>query len=241
MPRQRQNSFTLIEMLAVLTILAIILGIGILSVTKIGRSMKLQMAGSDLVNTLNQARQYAILHRTQTSVIFSVNPSADGTNIAPPFTSYAVSTGTVYNRGTISYAQPFSIGYVTRWKQLPQGIVFDCSSWQGPGTTYYPESFRFASRGVGNCFGPIVAQVNFPTNGGANAAEGFMQLGYDSYLASSITLREGYYDPSKAGINQRVYTQLGGLGGQLADVTNANNYFNIQIRSPFGSVGVKRK
>ena len=275
MPRQRQNSFTLIEMLAVLVIIAIILSIGILSVTRIGQSMKLQTAGSNLVNTMNMARQYAILHHTTTAIVFSTyyqSPAgyqdlSIGTNIAPPFTSYAVATydgnrhttwtinpPSFPNVGTLDYAQTcFEIKYITRWKQLPKGIVFDYSNWPGqafrPQTyptdcTFLPENFRKAYSLYANYVGPIVVPVNFPTNYTPTSCqqaslEALMYFSFDRASQTSINLREGYYDPSQG---VRVYTQGGVFSGQAAlPVTNANvNCFNVYL-SNLGQVVVRRK
>ena len=267
--RQRQSSFTLIEMLAVLAIMAIILSIGILSVTRIGQSMKLQTAGSELVNTLNQARQYAILHRANTAVVFSINPSLTSTNIAPLYTSYAVAVqcpggnrSLPMNHSSTNFlVQGFTtnctaLTYLTRWKQLPKGLIFDCSVWEPgySGNPYQMENWIYAQMGVvpptqfWGYFGPIVSYVTFPTNNATFVKQGYMPFGYDGYQNSSIAIREGYYDPSQASLsmiyNGRVYTQGGGIAqnNSFALITNANvNCFNVYISWPYGQLVPTRK
>jgi prepilin-type N-terminal cleavage/methylation domain-containing protein len=115
MGRPRTNGFTLVEMIAVIVIMAIMLSITVPAVTNLMKANALRIS-----NMLNLARQYAITHRTTTRVIFpyiytsGLGPGL-GTNQAPCYLSYAAIAIDEFYQAT---------NYISRWEFLPTGVVF---------------------------------------------------------------------------------------------------------------------
>ncbi len=143
-----RSGFTLVELLAVVGIMAIILFIALPSF----ESFKLRSSSSaipTLMSTLRLARQYAITHRQEVFVVF---PDGRGA-YSPPgevtkaYTAYAVIAS---NRATDRYE------YITEWKTLPKGVFFHPSLGIG-------ESSVFNSYGTGN-----ITYFPFPNDSGAN-------------------------------------------------------------------------
>ena len=73
MMKRCRNGFTLIEMLAVLAIIAIILSLAIPKFGNITRTMKLRSAADNLAGILESASQYAITNGQKCRVIFPLN------------------------------------------------------------------------------------------------------------------------------------------------------------------------
>lgn len=114
--RRAPSGFTLVELLAVITIMAIILALGIPAITTMSKATALQTAARTVSGTLNQARQIAITQRRKVRVIFP-NQSSNLPDLA--YRSLAVVTadqsGTVWT-------------YLTKFQSLPLGAAFMSSS-----------------------------------------------------------------------------------------------------------------
>jgi type II secretory pathway pseudopilin PulG len=235
---KRNHGFTLVEMLAVLGIVIIMFSIGIVGVTRLSRATKLQTATTQLYNTIMLARQYAIANRICTAVVFSIEPSNTGTDVAPPYVSYAVATNMYGNNYS---ATNFGWGYLTRWYKLPDGVVFDFT--QGdlrptgsylrfnqnvPGTPGLPGTYQY--------YGLIVRLTDFP---GPNAVSSIPQTQIAGHFVfgigvqggwNNVYLREGYFDSATG---QPVYTPA----GVVTDV----NFAAIHALWPTGEIKINRK
>jgi len=116
MNRPGRGGFTLVELLAVVGIMAIILVIALPSFD----AFKLRSTSSafpPLISTLRLARQYAITHRQDVFVVFPDGREAYSppSEVTKAYTAYAVIAS---NRATDRYE------YITEWKTLPKGVFF---------------------------------------------------------------------------------------------------------------------
>lgn len=111
-----RGGFTLVELLAVLAIIAIVAGITVAAFNGLTRGTKMEAAASTLRGTLGMARQWAITHNQTTFVVF---PDADDLSLfASPNQVHADKALRAYNVYT---AQD---GYVHTWTYLPDGVLF---------------------------------------------------------------------------------------------------------------------
>lgn len=221
-----RRAFTLIEMLTVIAIAAIMMTLGVVAYTRLSKGTKLQTAASNLVNTMEMARQYAITQRVTTFVIFPLDPTKPTTNFAPPYVSYAVvvSSG---NSDEGSYNTNSS--YLTQWKRLPEGIVFDFTKWA------YDNAWNAADPyATGNNYDRRGIRTGiFNISDGStsvNQRTGFLHFGPTYYQPYNVFLREGYFDPA-AGLP--VYTPAG-------VVTNVN-FVEAVVAWPNGRIFTRKK
>jgi prepilin-type N-terminal cleavage/methylation domain-containing protein len=115
MNRSRSQGFTLIEMVAVMVIMAIILSIAIPAVTNLSKANVMSAGAREVANTLSLARQFAITHRTYARVVFPYSGTLNNPDMW--YHTYAV----------IRNADPANAGgwvYETKWEYLPVGVVF---------------------------------------------------------------------------------------------------------------------
>jgi prepilin-type N-terminal cleavage/methylation domain-containing protein len=115
---QHKKAFTLIELLGVLTVMAIVMAITIPAFTGILGGRKMDAAINQLRNTLSLARQHAILHGSRVAVVIpdpASLPSYSAEEVDKCLSAYAVYDLTLTN-------------YITEWFYLPDGIVFDVSA-----------------------------------------------------------------------------------------------------------------
>ncbi len=236
------GSFTLVEMLAVLGIMAILVSIGVVGVSRLQQATKLQTATSGVVNAFQLARQYAIANRVTTKVIFSVVPNANGTNVAPPFTSYAVvakangETGfnITYPSNDSQWQAVTNWTYLTPWKRLPAGVVFDFTWWNYMGQWEEEQENWLTppptNRAVRLCY------INFPSNNTANIEKvGYVHFHPTYYQIYNVFLRDGHFDPTGplTGPNYgRIFTPSG--------VVTSVNYSCIRVSWPTGRISVKK-
>ncbi len=103
---KNNNAYTLLEMLMVMTIVAIIFTIAIGSYISWGRSTNIATASRNCTTTLDLARQWAVTHRTPAIIDFH-NSDSQG--------RYTISAITGDNR------EPILINPTNR---LPQGVIF---------------------------------------------------------------------------------------------------------------------
>lgn len=107
------GGFTLVELLIVVTIMAIMVAIALPRFEDIGRGSKMRAAINELRSTVALARQWAIANREDVFIVLpdaqpSIYPSTNYFNMA--LRSYAI-----YTRAR---------GYVKDWNYLPAGIYF---------------------------------------------------------------------------------------------------------------------
>lgn len=108
MRKRNKIGFTLIEMLGVLTIMAILMAVTISSFRGLGKSSRMDAALNQLTATLRLSRQLAITKTAPVSVVFP---------------SYSQNT----NYGLRAYAAFQNGQQVCEWKYLPEGIFFNDS------------------------------------------------------------------------------------------------------------------
>lgn len=109
------KGFTLVELLVVISIMALMLAITVPAFVDIGRGSRMSGAISQLTSTLHLARQWAITQREDVSIIFPDD-----------YAQVYSGTGTNhYDKALRSYAvySP-SRGFMTEWRYLPEGIFF---------------------------------------------------------------------------------------------------------------------
>jgi len=76
MKKQTQNGFTLIELMVTIMVMAIVLGIGIPSMTDFVRNSRMTGTANDLLAAMHVARSGAVSRRAPTTVCRSANPMA---------------------------------------------------------------------------------------------------------------------------------------------------------------------
>lgn len=76
MKKQQQNGFTLIELMVTIMVMAIVLGIGIPSMTDFVRNSRMTGTANDLLAAMHVARSAAVSRRAPTTVCRSANPMA---------------------------------------------------------------------------------------------------------------------------------------------------------------------
>ena len=115
-PRTR-HAFTLVEMLAVVAIVALLLFIGLPMFHSFG-TRSLASANTSVAATVRLARQYAVTKRTETWVIFP-----DGRN-APYVSRGEISKAAVAYAVIASNRESGKIEYISDWRFLPKGVAF---------------------------------------------------------------------------------------------------------------------
>lgn len=113
----RASGFTLIEMMAVLVLLAIMLAVAVPAFMVMGKGSRFDAATSELRATLIMARQWAITHRHPTYVVFASRPTKfSGLDTAEKEYVHTMLRG----YSVLSDAD----GYLREWSFLPPGLAF---------------------------------------------------------------------------------------------------------------------
>lgn len=136
-----KRGFTLIEILAVMGMLALLFTIVVSSMSGAGEGQNLRIAATELRSALRYARQHAIANNTTCSVVFGYDPSLaedpglfkrnqlyreGGGNLKPTTRERYLRAYAVYSKR----AEELGTGLITPWKYLPQGMVFDVEQMQ---------------------------------------------------------------------------------------------------------------
>ncbi|MCC7519029.1 MAG: GspH/FimT family pseudopilin [Verrucomicrobiae bacterium] len=167
----RSAAFTLIELIAVIGIMALMMVIAIPSFQSLTKSSAVGIASGQLVNALNLARSQAVTTRSRVRVVFPDNPYTNA--MVLPKQSFAILQCT--NHDDFSTANWV---YLDRWHILPKGAYFS--------------NLNALPAGTG---------VPFPTNGSPTAANmailefnaaGTLTSGSDcSVVVQEGTIQEG--------------------------------------------------
>lgn len=108
-PVSRSGAFTLAELLAVVALVAMMIGLVTMAISSIGQSQQLGLAGTTSVDMLNYARQLARSENTLTRVALISEGAEAG----------RVMTVLQYRRETDDWKQ------VERWSVMPEGFEMD--------------------------------------------------------------------------------------------------------------------
>lgn len=179
----KRVGFTLIELLIVIGIAGVLAVLIIPAFSGIGRSQNMRSSVAQLRTTIALARQWAITHNEKTYVIFpddeaTYNPKG---NVTMAFRSYGV------------WAE--KSGYISEWRYLPEGIVFDPVAEQIGPSTATANLFKGVKGANGTIF-----DVQFPANGSPTQemyAISFTRngrLNQNGGLTPQVFLREGWVD-----------------------------------------------
>jgi len=138
---ENKSAFTLVELLAVIAIMAILLSITIASFQNI-KGKGLNAALTPLSSTLRLARQYAVSQRTTTYVVFpgerDVIYGNEPEQVKKAGKAYAVIAS---NRTSHVYE------YIANWDYLPQGVTFITDDAYAGGETPF-NSYANAGQGA---------------------------------------------------------------------------------------------
>ena len=186
-----RSGFTLVELLAVVGIMAIILVIALPSFD----AFKLRSSSSaipTLMSTLRLARQYAITHRQDVFVVFpdgreAYSPPGD---VTKAYTAYAVIAS---NRATDRYE------YITEWKTLPKGVFFVSSVGSSTDTvfrSYGTAANRFTHFPFpnDNASDRSLCTIKFRPNGKAYVVTSASRDRWTSFGYTRIPMTAGYMD-----------------------------------------------
>jgi prepilin-type N-terminal cleavage/methylation domain-containing protein len=188
MRARHPSAFTLIELLAVLAIVGVVMAVGIPAFFKLTKSAALSSGAAQLSSTISLARQYAITHRERTFVLF---PYSGTTTVAWTNRLYTAYSIVASNR---SVPAANALYYVSKWQELPQGVVIVNANPLGTGGKGYDpdtylQSMTFSNIPIDNInFGdPRLAYIEFRPTGMTGPC-------VNNNTEHIITLVEGIYE-----------------------------------------------
>jgi len=129
---RRANGFTLIELMAVMVILGLMMGLTTLGVQNLNTHMAVRHGAGGVQSAILAARQHAITTSTRTYVLF-LRHNSDFTGIGE--------LQHLAGRAYAVYASDPETGrsyFLTEWRSLPEGVVFDTA--QTSGTSVFADS-----------------------------------------------------------------------------------------------------
>lgn len=178
-PPKANPGFTLIELIVVVALIALIMGLALPAFMGIGRGGKLKTSAVDLRSTLALARQWAVTHREPAYVVF---PDNDASLYAgfEEHKSKALRAYAVYTE---------SKGYVSQWKYLQDGVIFDKEAATATNNVFRATLTRY------------INTIGFPGKDDVTdmfalgfGTDGWLHLTKDSIIAIEIHLTEGWVD-----------------------------------------------
>src|SRR5262252_6096424 len=113
----RAKSFTLLELLVVITIIAILLAAIVPAVNSLGKSSARKSAVNNLLGAIEQARAQAIKDGQSTYVVFP--DQLPGSPNAADVGRYSYRSYTIFEDDP---AAPGSVKQITPWRSLPTGV-----------------------------------------------------------------------------------------------------------------------
>jgi len=197
----------LIELLSVMAILALVVGALVPAVNNFGRATSLQTASGKVSSLLALARQNSISRGAMTAVVIVTDPSVEERDRA-----MAIYEITPKTDGTLP--GPSDWKQINRWEVLPEGIIFDQSTFQSDRSAVLPALPIVNFRGQST---PTYRYVVFLPNGSI----------YDPN-ANSIRLVEGSWPP---GASSPTYTRPTSAGSPA-------HFFNVSIIGASGRLKI---
>lgn len=204
--RHRQTAgaagFSLAELLVVIAIMGLILAIALPSFTGMRRAAGLQNAVFQFNTTLSLARQTAITSRQQVVVLL---PDEEPTLYAGEHSRHVEKAYRAYA------VYGMNDGYLSEWRMLPQGVVFDPDV-ADRGDDMPRNVFNIRRSYPDGNFTFLAEDVRFPDNEGVRAdmfALGFRSDGcihVGGVIHPTIYLAEGWteYDPDSGDFEELI-------------------------------------
>ena len=169
------QAFTLAELLAVITIMAIMIAAAVPALNGLARGASLRGATIQIKTALNLGRQYAITHRQTVFMMFPTwnndNTGADTTRTRG-YRAYALCT--------VSNNTP---AFLSDWQFLPPGVIIQANSDIFADAAY---STNMPATGLGLLSASSLPVVRFKTDGSVQGSGFYIR----------IYLGEGYIDNS---------------------------------------------
>ena len=211
-----RTAFTLIELLAVMSIIVIMVAFVVPAVSNFGRSTGLVAAGNMIVNLASSARQTAMTKNTLTALVLLANQGSDDDFRAVTVLEYNTVSGWVQS---------------TQWQHFAPGVVVDSDP---ANSSFLLNSAKFPFL---NYAGrppqpdPPVSYDGKPLNGSASVrARIFLPSGglQNAESAAQIRLVEGFRANGTTVVTNR------GSGGTSA------NYYDVAIVPATGMTKISR-
>lgn len=199
----------MVELLCVMAIIVLIVGALVPAVHSFGRAASLQTAGEKVSNLLALARQNSIAKNVLTAVVVVTEPS-----IPERYRAMAIYEVPTQADGALPTATNWK--QINRWEFLPQGIIFDQSTFQTDRNAVLPTLPEVIFRGQAT---PSYSYVVFLPNGSIYEPQ-----------ANSIRIAEGAWPP---GAGAPLYTRPK-IGGMPA------NFINVSIIGASGRLKIDR-
>jgi prepilin-type N-terminal cleavage/methylation domain-containing protein len=216
-PMSRQNSrsaFSLVELLAVIVVIAIIMGIVVPSLSGLGRGPALTAAGSTVNNMVSLARQHAMSRNTLTALVILANQGTESDYRALAVLEY---------KPRIGWTQ------VGGWETLPVGITVDVDPAECSFMLNSPNPFPFLT--VNNQENPPIQFQSTPVRSPGG------------YAARIFTPGGGLQNADKPAQIRLVPGNVVGGSIQYKQRNDAGkpaNYFDIAIIGATGATKISR-
>lgn len=197
----------MIELLGVMAIVAVVVGLMVPAMSNFGRAGALRTAGEKVSNLLALARQNAIAKNALTAVVVVTEPG-----ISDRYRALAIYEMPPKADGTSSTSKDWR--QVNRWELLPDGIIFDQSTFQTDPSAVLPALPEVNFRGAET---QSYSYVVFLPNGAIWEPN-----------ANSIRLVEGFW-PEGASVPNYTRPKNG---------NSPANFFNVSIIGASGRLKV---
>jgi len=213
--KKTTGAFTLVELLVVMALISILSTLTMMSLSSMGKSSALSVAGNRLSTLVNQARQNSMSKNVMTALVL-VTGHAGSPAANPDYRALALLE---YNAADSNPAWK----QVSQWENLPTGIVVDTSTTDCTFLSNSGTSLPYLTAGVlpspyqGASIGTYASRVFMPSGGL-----------YQSGTSSKIQLVEGLVQGSSV-----IHTHPG-VGGIAA------NYYRIAIIGATGRTKIER-
>jgi prepilin-type N-terminal cleavage/methylation domain-containing protein len=213
--RRRLSGFTLLELLAVITVIGIVSAMVVPAFRGFGRSASLSASGNVVANMIDNARQTAMSKNTLTAVVVLGKQGTDE--------DFRAVT-------TLEFDPVAGWSQVQTWEVLPSGIVVDSADRDN--CTFLnnsPQPFPFLTRG-GLHTNPPVSYRGEPVKESAYAARIFLPTGslQNPEMPARLRLVEGFVDGERV-----TYTRPDEKG-------KTANYYDVSIVGLTGLTKVNR-
>jgi len=250
-------AFTLVELLAVATIMGLLAGVAAVSLRGM-RSPAIASAANEVASAMKMTRQMAIASGRKTYLVFPIATNGLTTNLLRSFAVFQEvppgestlepdRSGTNYpvNTNTTPWHIP-----KTDWRTLPEGVAF-CNLVTGSyspvaGDRLPTNSGTPSRRLTGQAFGRDDWQyfesfMDFDIRRAENPSTNFVSLTRAPYIGFFPNGRAFYGNPGTHRNPAAIRLVQGFVRGEEIAVTDTNNYYNIEADPAVGRVRVRSR